>query len=469
MSKYTPTVVNALESHQKGDNENAKLLYVKALEENPYDAQALQLLGLILLMEKDYESALHLIKNSIAIDPTIFEAQSNLGHIYQTRNEYDLAFQQYKKALELRPKSALINNNIATIYKQKEDFNSALKYYQLAIKHDPGYIDAYINLTNLYYKYNHFKKAETVCKKVIDFKSHPSDSYITFSMILQILDRIDDSLLALRKYLEYNLDRFEVQITLAIYAWIANDMLACKSYLKMIRQVKFDDQNFFDRFIIAYKTFLEELIKYREANPLLYVTNEKLPVLYVIGDSHCLSYSNLEIVYRGKLHRVVSKIIMGCKAWHLSVSEKNKYKEQFENIILNLEEHADVLVIFGEIDCRLDDGIMKHYKHKPSNLTESIPKLVNQYIAHVSNLCNRKFITPLYSLVPAPYINEAVSLKEKEQLKKVIGIFNNTVSSILVKEQIYDVFLLTTNNNGESNKRYHIDRWHLLPETILNL
>jgi hypothetical protein len=31
------------------------------------------------------------------------------------------------------------------------------------------------------------------------------------------------------------------------------------------------------------------------------------------------------------------------------------------------------------------------------------------------------------------------------------------------------VFLLTANNNGESNKKYHIDRWHLLPETILNL
>lgn len=469
MSKYTPTVQSALELHQKGDYDNAKLLYVKALEENAYDAQALQLLGVLLFIEKEYEPAIQLIKNAISIDSNIYEAHNNLGLIYQEINEYSLALASYKNAIHINPKKALTHNNIGTVYKTMKNYDLALMHYESAIKSEPAYLDAYINLANLHYSNDKYEESEAICKKLIGLKSYPININITLSVSLQILDKIDESLVYLKEYLNYDLTRPEVQITLSIYSWIAGDVSACRSYLQAITQTQFDDKNLIDRFVIAYKIFLEQLIQYKEGNSSLYTQDQELPVLYVIGDSHCLSYANCKVSYLNQTYRVESKIIMGCKAWHLSSEKDNKYKQQFRNIISNLHNDSKVLVVFGEIDCRLDDGILKHNNKITSDLDESVPAFVSTYVNYVLDTCQLKGIKPIFSSVPAPLFKATISTDGKNQLKKVIGLFNMTLDSLLSKDRIYDTFAVTVNSNGESNQNYHIDKWHLTPETITNL
>ena len=466
MSKYRPTVQNALELHQKGDYNSAKLLYVKALEENAYDAQALQLLGVILYIEGEHEFAIQLIKNAISIDPTIYEAHNNLGNIYKSLEQYDLALEYYENAIELQPEKVLAHNNIANTYRHKEEYHKALEHYQLAIKYHPEYTEAHYNLASLFYVNCNFSEAQKEYAETIKQNPHYSKAYVGLSGVFQSVDKIDKATEILKEYLEYDTSNSEILILLAIYSWIDNDVKVCEQFFSKIEDKTFDVKNPQDKFDFAYKAFIEKLIAFRKRHLDLYTDDIRLPVLYIIGDSHCLSYSNLKVIYKGKIHRTVSKINIGCKAWHLSANQNNKYKEQFNNIVSNLQREAEVLVIFGEIDCRLDDGILKHYEKVHSDLSCTIAALVKRYVDHVEKSCKYNNIKALYSLVPAPIFDESVSDDKRGQLKNVISLFNGALQNLLPNSRLYDTFSITVDTDGESNQKYHLDGWHLSPITI---
>jgi hypothetical protein len=71
--------------------------------------------------------------------------------------------------------------------------------------------------------------------------------------------------------------------------------------------------------------------------------------------SHCniVEINNLKYVCR-------SNWIVGCKQWHLGNSFENEYKYKFRKIINSITSSHNILLAIGEIDFRVDDGILKH-------------------------------------------------------------------------------------------------------------
>ena len=61
-----------------------------------------------------------------------------------------------------------------------------------------------------------------------------------------------------------------------------------------------------------------------------------------------------------------AKLIMGCKQWHLGNPNKNQYQRKFEIIFDDIPKNSHILLTIGEIDCRINDGILKHKKKKSS-------------------------------------------------------------------------------------------------------
>merc|ERR1712159_897325 len=78
--------------------------------------------------------------------------------------------------------------------------------------------------------------------------------------------------------------------------------------------------------------------------------------LYLIGDSHSMSPSWQTINIQGKPTLIVNKLITGLKIWHLRDVCNFYTKKQFENAMRNVPRGADVMFMFGEIDCR--EGMM---------------------------------------------------------------------------------------------------------------
>ena len=94
--------------------------------------------------------------------------------------------------------------------------------------------------------------------------------------------------------------------------------------------------------------------------------------LFVIGESHSLTSHHLRIQNLDVDFFCSANLIKGCKQWHLGNTLKNQYKHQFETIFSSLPKQSDVLLAFGEIDCRLDTGIIVHKKKFPEKQIQEI-------------------------------------------------------------------------------------------------
>ncbi|HIB86047.1 TPA: tetratricopeptide repeat protein, partial [Candidatus Poribacteria bacterium] len=73
----------AVQHHQKGNFQEAEILYRKILEANPKHYQSLGYLGLLAKQFKKYDISKRLLEKVIQINPNLAEAHNNLGLLYQ--------------------------------------------------------------------------------------------------------------------------------------------------------------------------------------------------------------------------------------------------------------------------------------------------------------------------------------------------------------------------------------------------
>jgi tetratricopeptide (TPR) repeat protein len=219
-----------------------------------------------------------------------------------------------------------------------------------------------------------------------------------------------------------------------------------------------------------YHIFLNKLIFWHKIND--YSSNkhsEKL--LHVIGESHALSSNRLFIKNFNSGALCKAHCIYGCKQWHLGNSRSNYYKEQFERLLHSLPEKTSILLAIGEIDCRLDDGIIKHYRKYPAqNLAEIIKSTIKNYLIYVNKKTAIKSINVIIQGIPCPNIDiRKIEEKDVSILINLVREFN----FILKKEakkfgfDFLDLHTLTDRGDGHSNGVWHIDNYHLSPAGML--
>ncbi len=126
----------AIIHHQAGQVEEAKKLYLDILGQNPNQAQALNLLGLVAQQTGEYSRAVKLAKKAVAIEP-----------------------------------DARFLSNLGTAYRSAHKFEQAAAAFQQALKIDPGLIEAQFNLAGLYLDHGRNQEAITWFRKVISLKT----------------------------------------------------------------------------------------------------------------------------------------------------------------------------------------------------------------------------------------------------------------------------------------------------------
>ena len=190
--------------------------------------------------------------------------------------------------------------------------------------------------------------------------------------------------------------------------------------------------------------------------------------IYVIGESHSLASHHLCIQNSGANFFCSAKLIKGCKQWHLGNAFRNQYKHQFETYFFSLPKHSYVLLAIGEIDCRLDTGIIPHKRKFPEKqIKEIISNTIENYLNYiVNNNSDYQHIITIQG-VPCPNLDvRNHSEKDIRQLGEVIKIFNYELK-MQSKEKGFgflDTHQLTNKGDGLSNGSWHIDDYHLSPE-----
>jgi hypothetical protein len=125
----------------------------------------------------------------------------------------------------------------------------------------------------------------------------------------------------------------------------------------------------------------------------------------------------------------------------------------------------------GEIDCRYDDGIIKHCKKHGGNLDDIAATTARRYVRNVADAMRDYGHEVIFLNVPAPHIaklrefDNALSPNDEDMLVRVIRLFNEhlTLEAASQNLSVIDVYRLTADVSGRADGTHHIDSHHLKP------
>jgi len=184
----------AVSLHQGGRLAEAALLYGKLLEQNPDDAEALHLLGVIELQGKNPQAALPLIERAIEINPKSAVYFSNRGAVLQDLRRSDDAIASYDRALEIKPNyaDALYNRGLAL--QDVRRFADAVASYDRALAIKPDYAKAFTNRGHALHALKRFEDAIASYDRALTIDPEFSEALYGRGDALRKLKRYDDAI-----------------------------------------------------------------------------------------------------------------------------------------------------------------------------------------------------------------------------------------------------------------------------------
>jgi tetratricopeptide (TPR) repeat protein len=485
-------------------NESLELLR-KAVSYHPSNPNCYINLGLLLKATKQYDLAEESYLFSLKLVPNSYIAYYNLGVFYNEQHLFDKAINSYKKVIELAPNFPLVYNNIAAACLKNEMYDEAINYSKASIEFFPNIADsynnlalAYVNKKELQLAKNSFETAISLAPNIFAYKTGLGYTLIAlgeyenaitmFEQAFELTTRNDeereaklDLFFHLKKSEQLiriaNFDNDNYPVTyyrklyffLSIITYTRGDYSACFNYLeKSLSLPKVTNKNSLE-WHEAYNEYFSLLIDYYSKNKHKYELSYD-DYLYIIGESHSLAPANTIISYKSKNYKVIAKPIPGCKIWHLISPINTIYKLNFIQLIKEIPINATLILAFGEIDCRINEGILIYYKdNADTDLNSHIKLMVQDYINYITENTKQKKLNLIIQGIPAPNIDLSIyDQKDVALFKYIVKTINYELKSASNRYNLkfLDVYSLTVNENEVSNKQYHLDTHHLYPNYL---
>jgi hypothetical protein len=305
--------------------------------------------------------------------------------------------------------------------------------------------------------------------QAIALKPDFAEAMLNISITHSYMNNLEAEIVSLKNVLRIDSDDYGLRagVNLAICNFLEGDFTESKKLLLTANKIQ-EKTSSASKNERVYWIYLSKILKWHEDN---YIANKKEKndkTLYVLGESHSLTSHHLRIQYSEIDFFCSARLIKGCKQWHLGNAFRNQYKHQFGSIFCALPKHSYVLLAIGEIDCRLETGIIAHKKKFPEKqLKEIILTTIENYLIYIVNNnsdCQHKVII---QGVPCPNIDiRNCSQKDIKQLVEVIKIFNYELK-VQSKEKGFrflDTYQLTNKGDGLSTGFWHMDDYHLSPK-----
>ena len=365
---------------------------------------------------------------------------SNFGNILQQLGKLEEAAILSRKAVDLKPNLAHVHFNLGNILKELGRLEEAEKSHRKAIKLNPNLTQALNALGDILLDVGKLKEVILLSKSKLESKSITPE----------------DKLRALIQIICANLQKGDFPETL-LYLNKINELIE-QGLLYIIKDIKTRQHSWFlTQFISSIYNELEK----NSHNSY----SEKIPH---IGESHCLSFAHQTLSISSKVKKIQPVMITGGKAWHFSNSKNNNWKESLTQQIKNHTYSNEILISFGEIDCRKNEGILSYVIKKDNDILEVCNKTINGYLNHMELSLSFQYPKRFYLGVPAPVIKEELQDELDKKRIELIKIYNLILKKEVLSRGAYflDVYDLTSNLNGENNNKYMCDKIHLSPKCL---
>ena len=455
--------------------DNAITDFQTAIKLHHGDIKAHINLGLALEKKERAEEAIASYQQALSLNPADTETLNKLGNLYAQLKRIDLATASFKQALQLSPGSLATLNNLGIMFRDLKQAEQAITYYQKALKIAPENVAILCNLAITLQDTGELQKAEVICQQALLYDPSYAEVYKQLTDNLLFQQRTTDWNAMLDTALEQATlsaaSRNHMFISKAIIAWMNGNNHQCSEFLDSAESIL--SQPVTDKLTysaLGYYKFLQALVQFRSKQPSLYSQPVERDI-HIIGDSHSLSYAGTILKFEGKASRVIPHLIMGCKAWHLSQDKGNRFKASFDCVLQQLSNEDTVIISMGEIDCRTDEGIFPAHKKNGNDLSASIETLVDSFVAYILDKCEKKNLEVIFYGVPAPACTlKHLSSNDRSTYLRTVQLFNRFLSQAAQASscKFIDTYRKTVAEDGSSNKKHHLDLFHLAPDFLSN-
>lgn len=467
-----------LVAHKVGDQERAFEFISRALERGAADsatagrAQAYHNLGVVLDAQDRSDEAVACYEKAIALKPDFAESYNNLGVALNAQGRSDEAVACYEKAIALKPDHAEAYNNLGVAFKDQGKRDAAVACYRKALAIRPDYADAYNSLGVALYEQGRLDEARSCHQRALAIRPDHAGACHHLGELRKDQGEFDEAAALFRQALSLEPDRLPglaSAIKLAIIYYLQGELRQAAAMTGRARPI-LGMRGRAARSSQAYFRCIEELLVWW-SRAAAFERPATAETLYVVGESHMLSAHNVALRNRGRWLLCQGRWIEGCKQWHLGNAENNRYKRRFIATMESIPRRATILMTVGEIDCRHDEGIIKAWqKSRGGTIEDLASRTAAGYLNYVAQIAARRDQKIIIGGIPATNVPmDRLAAPEAERFTRLLGYFNRVLRELALTQAMdfLDVFALTDAGDGTSNRRWHLDTYHLRPDAVV--
>ena len=194
--------VKSINSHIKGNLDEAEKGYITFLKNGFYDADIFSNYALICEGKGELAKAIKLYEKCILNFPNHIFSKLNLSFLYYKLNDFKNAEILIEDAINLKPNLPNGYCIKGLILKSLNKYNESHKSLAKAIEIDPNYIDAYINLGLLNKDYNNYNEAEKYYLKAIEIDSKSAIAHLNLGACYKEKLELDKAILHTEKSIQ---------------------------------------------------------------------------------------------------------------------------------------------------------------------------------------------------------------------------------------------------------------------------
>lgn len=204
----------AVHFQQAGRLAEAEKIYRHILTNDPENADANHLLGLLAMQVGKNDEAVTLITKALEKGANQAIFHNNLGVAYKELGKFDEAKACYQKAIQLNNNYAEAHNNLGVVLKNLGHIDDAINYYNHALVLFPNYVEALFNLGVAHQEKEKFSEAMTFYQKALKIKPNYPEALNNLGLVYQNSDELESAEEALRKALQIKHKYLEALINL---------------------------------------------------------------------------------------------------------------------------------------------------------------------------------------------------------------------------------------------------------------
>ncbi len=183
----------AISHHQAGRFDAAEAIYRDILRSAPEDADALHLLGLVILDNGDSANAVALIEEAIALQPGIAPFHNTLGNALKSQGDLDRACLCFRRALALDPNLTGVHVNLGDALWAQGNLEEAEEEFRAVPVTDLQHFETLRRLGKSYTRLGKYEDAYICLQRALGINPDSPQVYINLGNLRSLMGEHDEA------------------------------------------------------------------------------------------------------------------------------------------------------------------------------------------------------------------------------------------------------------------------------------